>query len=284
VKLKISRCAASPANRIYILDVLGGEGLQTGRGNYEKLRDEVTALMPDQVVFISEKIFHKCCSDLDEVKEFFSSIKDECNASTFPLIFIDGHGDKLYGLVLPSGEYLDWNSLNSHLAEVTLKAGGQSTVIASFCFSMTAVARPSYEEPLPSPFYYGYSDEIAAGVIRQDCSKLIEELLRRGTFDQSGKSIKLYSEYDHVTSLIAPLVAKFTHSQDFSEFHPYLSKNKLRTLLHAEIGAKFGTTKGLNEVLKKALDPKVLLAPILEKAMHNTERRSRLIDELISQI
>lgn len=284
MKFKISRCATSPANRVYILDVLGGEGLQTGRGNYEKLRDEVTSLMPDQVVFMSKKIFHKCCSDLDEVKEFFSLIKNECNASTFPLIFIDGHGDKLHGLVLPSGEYLDWDSLNSHLAEITLKACGHSTVIASFCFSMTAVARPSYEEPLPSPFFYGYPDEIAAGIIRKDCSKLIEELLRRGTFDVSGKSIKMYSEYDHVNPFIVSLIAKFNQPQNFPEFLPDLSKNKLRTLFHAEFGASFGTTKGLNKVLKKALDPKALVVTILEKIMHDTERKSRLIDELISQI
>ncbi len=233
---------------------------------------------------MSKKIIYKCCATLEEVTDFFSLIKNECDASTFPLIFIDGHGDKKCGLALPSGQHLDWDSLNSYLAEITLKACGHSTVIASFCFSMTAVERLSYEKTLPSPFYYGYSDEIAAGIIRQDCSKLIEELLRRGTFDASGKNMKLYSEYDHVTSLVFPLIAKFNKPQDFPEFFQDLSKNKLRTLLHSEIGEKFGTTKGLSEVLKRTLDPKVLVPPILEKAMHNTERRSRLIEELISQI
>lgn len=250
----------------------------------KKVRDEVTALMPDQVVFMYKKIIYKCCATLEEVIDFFSLIKNECDASTFPLIFIDGHGHKKCGLALPSGQYVDWDSLNSYLAEITLKACGQSTVIASFCFSMTAVERLSYEEPPPSPFYYGYPDEIAAGIIRQECSKLIEELLRSGTFEVSGKSMRLYSEYDHVTSLFVPLIAKFNQPKNFLEFFPDLSKNKLRTLLHSEIGEKFGTTKGLSEVLKRALDPKVLVPPILEKAMHNTERRSRLIEELVSQI
>lgn len=284
MKLKISRCTVSPANRIYIVDALGCADLQTGRGKYEKIRDEVLALMPDQAKFISRQVFHVKCISLADIKSLFSSIKGECNLATTPLIFIDGHGHKQKGLVLSSGEFLSWIDLNLLLEGVTLSACGNSTVVASFCHSMTAAERLSFERPIPTPFYYGYADEVKAGVVENECLKIIEELLRTGTFEPARKTIQLYSEYDHVSPLVYTLIMKFLRPQKVANVFTDLSKSNLRASLHKDIGRDFGTTRGLNKVLAKILDPRVLIEPILTGAMHATERRDRLLKEIMDEI
>lgn len=284
MKLTISRSTAAPANRIFLIDFLKDGDLQTGRGKHEKVRDEILAQMPEQAPFISRQVFLRKTRTLNELSDLFKFIKQECNATTSPLIFFDGHGDKQRGLELPSGEFFGWADFNSELEKITSAAAGHSTVVASFCHSMEAVARPPLEKPLSTPFYYGYADEVPAGVVEKECESIIQELLETGTFIESGKTIQHFSEYDHVEMLIAPVLMKFLHPQKVVDKFPDLSKGNLRKLLHAEIGRDFGTTSGLNKILAQAFDPRVLVRSILEGAMHATERRTRLLAEILSGI
>lgn len=284
MKLKISRCTAAPANRIFLIDFLKDDDLQTGRGKHEKIRDEILALMPEQAPFISKQVFLRSAKTLNELSELFKLIEQECNATTSPLIFFDGHGDKQRGLELPSGEFLSWTDFNAALETITIAAAGHSTVVASFCHSMAAVARPALEKPLPTPFYYGYADEVPAGVVEEEGARIIEELLKTGAFIESGKRIQHFSEYDHVEPLISVLLMKFLRPEQVKDKFTDLSKNNLRKLFHEEIGRDFGTTKGLNKVLSKALDPRVLLEPILTSTMYATERRTRLLAEVLQEI
>lgn len=284
MNLKISRCTAAPANRIFLIDFLKDGDLQTGRGKHEKVRDEILALMPEQSPFISKQVFLRKTRTLNELSDLFKFIEQECDATTSPLIFLDGHGDKQRGLELPSGEFLGWADFNSELEKITGAAAGHSTVVASFCHSMAAVARPPLEKRLPTPFYYGYADEVPAGVVEKEGESIIQELLKTGTFVESGKAIQHFSEYDHVEMLIAPVLMKFLHPQKVFDKFPGLSKGNLRKLLHADIGRDFGTTKGLNKVLAQTLDPRILVRSIVEGAMHATERRTRLLTEILSGI
>jgi hypothetical protein len=284
MKLKISRCTAAPANRIFLIDFLKDDDLQTGREKHEKVRDEILALMPEQAPFISKQVFLRSAKTLNELSELFKVIEQECNATTSPLIFFDGHGDKQRGLELPSGEFLSWTDFNAALETITIAAAGHSTVVASFCHSMAAVARPALEKPLPTPYYYGYADEVPAGVVEEEGARIIEELLKTGAFVESGKSIQHFSEYDHVEPLISVLLMKFLRSEQVVDKFTDLSKNNLRRILHDDIGRHFGTTKGLSKVLSRALDPRILIGPILEGAMHATERRTRLLAEVLQEI
>lgn len=284
MKLNITRCTVAPANRIFLIDCLGGMGLQTGRGKHEKIRDEILSLMPEQAPFISNQVFLCKIQNLVEINDLFKLIEQECNAATSPLIFFDGHGDKQRGLALPSGEFLSWADLNFSLEKITLAAAGHSTVVASFCYSMTAVARPSFEKPLPTPFYFGYKDEVKAEVVEKEGEKIIEEVLRAGYFIQADKKIRLYSEYVHAEHLISVLVMKFLRPQEVAGIFVDLSKNKLREMFHKEIGSQFGTTKGLNEILSQVFDPRILIESILTGAMHATERRTRLLAEVLHEI
>lgn len=284
MRITIKQCTVAPANRIYLIDALGESGLQTARSKHETIKDKILASMPDQVPFISKKIFLQKCQTLEEANDFFKVIEQECNATTSPLIFLDGHGDKQRGLALPSGEFLSWDNFNLALEKITLAAAGHTTVVASFCYSMTAIARPSFEKPLPTPFYYGYADEVSAGTVEKECRDIINELLQTGKFVASGKTIQLYSEYDHVRELIASVLAMSFKPEKFVNKFPDLSKGKLRAMFHKEIGREFGTTKGLSRSLSQAFDPRVLIKPILEGAMHATERRTSLLAEVLSEI
>lgn len=240
--------------------------------------------MPEQAPFISKQVFLRKSQNLDEINDLFKLIEQESNATTSPMIFFDGHGDKQRGLALPSGEFLSWTDFNFSLEQITLAAAGHSTVVASFCHSMAAVARPSFEKPLPTPFYFGYEDEVKAEVVEKEGEKIIEEVLREGHFIQAGKKIRLYSEYVHVEPLISVLVMKFLRPQEVAGKFVDLSKNKLREMFHKDIGSEFGATKGLNDILSKALDPRILMESILTGAMHATERRTRLLAEVLREM
>lgn len=283
MKLTISKCKASPANRIYILDVLNSSELQTGVRKYDQVRDEVLCKMPDQAEFIKNQIFHKKCESLESVGSAFEEIKMECNSTTFPLIFIDGHGDKERGLQIASGEFLDWDSYNRHLEEVTYAAHGNLTVVASFCHSMSALEKPGFGKPLPCPFYYGYADEISAGDVEGESKGIIQALLQQGWLDESGKQIELYSEYTHVQLLIAPLIMMFTNPQENVKKFPLLSKNKLREIIQRDM-AKLGQTAGFNDFFSKVMNLPFLAIIFIFSSMHDTERREMFISEVVPQL
>lgn len=280
MKLNISKCQVSPANRIYIVDALGNDELQTGRSKYDAILDSIRAEIPEQADRLKEEVIHRKCRDAESIKSLFSSIKDECNSSTFPLIFFDGHGDKKQGLRLLSSEYIDWKSFNQYLEDITYAAHGNLTVVASFCNSMSALERPSFGKPLPCPFYYGYSDEVIAGVVRDESQLIIESLIKSGKVDLTDKNIELYSEYDHVISLISVLLAKFLQPQKYADNYPDLSKNKLREIIRDDIGAAFGKTAKLNQIVTKAFDISHVIPEIVENSMHDTERKDLLLKEV----
>jgi hypothetical protein len=283
MNLLVSACKASPANRIYILDVLKVDELQTGLRKYDQIRDEVLKKMPEQAEFIRHKIFHKKCHDLNSLKEVLMGIKEECDASTFPLIFIDGHGDKLQGLQVSSGEFLGWGSFNRYLEEITCAAHGNLTVVASFCHSMSALKRPDFGKPLPCPFYYGYADEVFAGDVEAESKGIIEELFQQGWLDERGKKIELYSEYTHVQLFIVPLIMMFIEPQRNVKKFPLLSKNKLKEKLRCE-AAKLGRAKGFNAHFSNVMNLPSLVEHFICISMHKTERRDKLIAEIVSQL
>lgn len=284
MKLNISACQASPANRIYIMDSLSQGELKTGVDKYDKIMETILHEMSDQMDLLEERIVHKKCLDRQSIEEFFDLIKKECNSENLPLIFFDGHGDKEKGFQLSSGEFIDWDSFNKNLEEITYAAQGNLTVVASFCHSMSALKRPSFEKPLPCPFYYGYSDEVSASEVQDEGRLIIVSLIKFGKVDQADKKIKLYSEYDHVKDLISVLLAKFLRPQQNVNKFPELSKGKLRKNIQEYVGREVGVTVGLNKVFTQVFDVSVLIPEVLSKAMHNTERRQRLIEELLSQI
>ncbi|RZL03841.1 MAG: hypothetical protein EOP36_03090 [Rubrivivax sp.] len=266
------------------MDTLKSSDLQTGFRKCDEVRDEVLCKMPEQAEFINSQIFHKKCQDLNSIEAVFTEIKKECNSSTFPLIFFDAHGDKERGLQLSSGEYLDWDLFNLKLEEITYAAHGNLTVVASFCHSMSALKKPDFGKPLPCPFYYGYSDEVLAGDVENESKQLIQALIQHGKLDEKTMKIELYSEYKHAELLISPLIVKFTNPQGSASILPELSKNKLRQVLLRDLAKTFGTTKNFNKHFAKITYLPFLIEYIIRSSMHDTERRSRFIAEVVNQI
>ncbi|MDV2114905.1 hypothetical protein [Alcaligenes faecalis] len=284
MKINISRCTTAPTNRAFFIDALGTEDLQTAKSKHEKMLDEVLSLSPDLQPCISEKNSLFKCTTLKEINQIFDAIEQLCNESISPLIFIDGHGDQQQGLSLPSGEYLNWNDLNLTLERITRAALGQSMVVASFCHSMSAIDKIPSGNLLPTPFYFGYEHRVQAGVVEEESKQIIEELLRSGRFIKSGKEIQLYSEYDHAIPAVCLVLKKFLYPQENAEIYTELSKNNLRKTLHKQLGNELGTTKGLSKAISKALNPKDFLGNFLESYMYNTERRRKLLDEILTSL
>jgi hypothetical protein len=148
---------------------------------------------------------------------------------------------------------------------------------------MSALKAISYEKPLPAPFYYGYLSEISAGDIETEGRLIVTSLLRHGRFDSNGLKLTLHSEYDHAMQQISLLAAKFLRPQEYASDFPELSIGNLRKKLRSDIGREFGRTDGLNRVLSEALDIRKITGFVLSRVMYDTERRTRLEEELVAQ-
>jgi len=280
--MKIARYNASPANRIYIIDALVEGELKTGLSKFERVRDEVLMKMPDQSRYLDEQIFHRKCMSATHFLRIFDEIEGVGDEKTFPLIFIDGHGDKQRGFQLPSGDYVEWGSFNSRLTRITLAAHGNLTVIASFCNSMSSVENLGIKKPPPSPFFYGYDDVVKAGEVEIEGYAIIESLVRGQRFYETGKKLKLYSEYDHALQLLRPLIALSSGNNSALRLYPELSKGNLRKVIQNYIGERAGKTSGVSRVTSDFFKNHAWVRPISEMVTYKTERRERLIADVIS--
>lgn len=196
------------------------------------------------------------------------------------MIFIHGHGEEEAGLQLASGTYVPWSAYLEALGSVTRASRGELTVVAAFCHSMSPIRMLPNTGRLPFAFYYGYDSTITAGEVHDETSRLYSGFLRNGgrTGPDKPTSLKLYSEYDHISQHMLAFVSLYGGLVHGEKAHPTISIRKaIRGVEESWPGAKLG---GVRKFIKEAIKSRELVATVLEKLMYNTERRRRLIGEV----
>lgn len=283
-KLTISRSLASPANEIFIIDCLKSNELQSARLRHEDILDQITFISKPTDRDDRGRIHHLQCQNKQEFKKTFEKIISQCKQGTLPLIFIDGHGDSRKGLALPSGEFINWKYYCSLLNRVTSVTGGELTVVAAFCHSMAIKEMMPPGKRLPFAFYYGYTDEISAGLIQTETTLIHESLLKDGgqqLFEKLEKlTISLHSEYEHVQEILAPILLLAWAPNTLAKKLPELSRGKLRTQYERTSAAKGEPLSGKRKKFNQLIKGSSLASKVIEGTMHNTSRRERLLQEI----
>lgn len=285
-RLSFSRSVTSPANCIFIIDCLSDTDKQSGRQRYDGILDELIGYSTANFDELKRQIIHYRCPSLDQLMRRLNLIQKLGQKGVFPLIFIDGHGDRGKGLMLPSNEFMSWKELLGQLGSITSATGGELTVIAAFCHSMAAIGHLNKSDILPFSFYYGYQEAIPASIVEEETQVIYENLLHQGGLRLRDSSLKIesYSEYDHVIEAIAVAFMLAKDPNYLASKVPELSRGRLRKAFEKALIADGIPLSGATRVFNNAVRSSTLLTEIIKSLMHDTLRRERLISEVVRQL
>ncbi|MCK9814596.1 hypothetical protein M1B35_10785 [Pseudomonas sp. MAFF 302046] len=279
--ITLNMAVASSANTIFLIDCLSPDDLQTARRRDEGIRDELMSLPKKGFQTDSSRVVHLRCQTREDWDRGLNKIRDVCKNGLLPLLFIDGHGDERRGLLLPSGEPVSWEIYLRDLRAITYAARGELTVIAAFCYSLAI--KPMLKgknEKLPFAFYFGYTNEISAGIVEKETRILYESLLRNGggTLQEEILELACFDEYDHAIDAIAHVVMMETAPRTLVAIDPRFSRAKLRAKVGKDLAADGVKMAGYGKVINKVIrNPKALAIKLIEDVMHDTNRRRDFI-------
>jgi hypothetical protein len=281
-RLSFQAAVVSPSNQIYILDALPAEEASAGRRTHVDVLDGVLAQDLDGFAETRRQVHLIECGTAIAFRRALSRIEADCHAGARPLLFIHGHGDKNAGLQLASGEWIGWTAYREALAAVTQTAGGELTVIAAFCQSMTIVSRLPTGGRLPFAFYYGYDGSVSTGAIQDETAALYGAFLRDGgrTVPKTLPRLRSHSEYDHVAEVLTQLCTLWLPPDTVAPGSPRLSKRSLWRRVEEQLRAEGQRLHRVGTVVNTALYDDALLDSVVGTYMHNTDRRRCVIDAM----
>lgn len=286
--VRISKSLSSPASEIFIIDCLGPDDLQSAKRRHEDICDQLSSLSASTIKDDRNHAHHLSCQNKEDIKKSFNKIESICRQGALPLLFIDGHGDAHKGLALPSGEFINWKYYLSLLNRVISLTRGELTVVAAFCHSMAIKETLPKEKKLPFSFYYGYTNEVPAGVIETETKLIHESLIKDGGNrlheSLSDLEISSYSEYEHARELIAYALLIAWDPETLAKIFPDLSLRKLRSQYEKELAKNRIPLSGKRKEFNEITRGKSLVSKIIKELMHETTRRERLLEEITQQM
>jgi bacterioferritin (cytochrome b1) len=282
--ITLAMAVTSSANTIFLIDCLSAEDLQTARRRHEGICDELMSLPPSGFQADTSRVVHLRCQTREDWDKGLNKIRDVCKNGLSPLLFIDGHGDERRGLLMPSGESVSWEIYLRDLRAITYAARGELTVIAAFCYSLAVKPMLKGKKgKLPFAFYFGYANEISAGIVEKETRILYESLLRNGgeTLQDEVLELSCFDEYEHAIDAIAHVVMMQTAPRMLVSIDPRFSRAKLRAKVGRDLAAEGVKMAGYGKAINKAIrNPKALAMKLIEDVMHDTDRRRDFIRDI----
>lgn len=283
----IRRSAFSPANAIFIIDCLNERDLQTGRSRLENLHDLLRSLDPERFDYDKDFVHRFRVSSAVEFAECFDAILTMCTLGIRPILFIDAHGHPQRGLEMPSREFVGWDLLLEKLGGIVKRTAGELTVIVSACHSMKALENMQINGRLPFSFYYGYSSDVMAGVVKTEA-----EMIYRSFFNDGGQSImtathleiECFSEYDHIQDALAVALLMAKAPEILAKLLPQVSRANMRAAYDEKIAKSGKPQSGARKQLNEMLNSGQHAIGLVEQMMHDTARRASVIKDIHAYI
>lgn len=279
----LRRSAHSPANAILTVSCLGTGDLKTDRTRLQGLHDLLLELDPERFEYNRNFVHLFEAKSVAELSAAFHEINEVCDMGISPILIIDGHGDERRGMRMPNGEWVTWNSLLNFFQAIIERTQGQLTVIVAACHSMAAVKLVSSDKKLPFSFYYGYPSKIPAGVVQDETEEIYRSLLLdqgRILVDGHHLKIKSFSEYDHITPILASSLLLSKSPMLSAKIQPELSRNKLNQELSVAMARAHRPLTGTKRRINAMLESGELAVRAVSSRMHDTERLTRLIEDI----
>ncbi len=276
-KITVTNCIVSESDIIFTLNFLTQTELQTASRCHEDIQDIVQENQNTERI----KLFD--CSTRENFNQVKLIIKEYSSKGYSPLIHIHGHGDKQKGVKLPcSNDYITWDEFINFFSEIKSKEGNL-TVIMSCCFSYTIVdlIYQSQKIPLPVAFFYGYKDEIYAGIVQDETKLINDSFLKDGGKDggkslmelmeQNNLSIKKFSEYDYMNELVCIILSEYE-----------IGKMRENVVLSMPKDMASFARKQFNQCIRD--NPLPFIEKISAQIIQNTTRRTMYMNSIKKQI
>lgn len=287
-KLNLPQSVISNVNAIFIIDCLDSDELQTALHNKEHIDD----LLPNEIRE-NHIINRKKCDNLSDFINEIERIYSLCVNGVRPLIHIHGHGNKIKGLQFFSNEFISWHDLMEWFKKITYTAQGETTIVMSSCYSFNVVHAflDKYEKelqiisPVPFAFFYGYHDEIPAGIIDDEAKYISESVIYDGgksIMDNLDKlKISLYSEYDYIDGMLAFVLHMMQSQEPNTSIIADLSAKKFKEQIikkNKDNGIPFKFSRNFLKDIKN--NPMLILEGIVNNAMYDTNRKKMYLEVL----
>jgi hypothetical protein len=270
-KLTIKKSFSSPVTKIYILNFL------------DELESGILRRVKEDMILIANLNSNKSMTDLKFIQSFNIKRESDCNLAIetiiedvkinqeFPLIHIQGHGSKDYGVRCINNGYIEWSKLILFFDKLVRLTKGELTVIAAACYSFELTSIIQGFGKMPYSFYYGYHKAIQLGDMEADLQSLYKNFLANNAdISNSSLNIKVHSEYDNLIVLERALFM-LIYPERASEIG--LSKRALKTKIKLDLPAS-EERKLLNSIIKSPL----LAESVVNNLFHPTKRRDTLIE------
>lgn len=281
-RFRFRRSGFSEANAFFILDCLGVEDLQSGRGRSQGMHDYLLALDPEKYEYNRDFVFHFQTGTAQRFFESLTEIALLCRSGLRPVLFIDGHGHPDKGLRLPSGEHVSWPDLLLHCQLIVQNSGGELTVIAAACHSMEAIKHLEWDGRLPFAFYYGYPSTVSAGAVEKETRVVYESLLRDGGLSamRTPLALQVFSEYDHVMRHIAAALLISSEPAIMAGLIPELSREMVSRVFEENLVSQGMRLAGARKKLNSILNSDQVAVQLARHRMHDTPRLYRFIEDI----
>ena len=114
-------------SRVVVIESLEERETKTGRTNAELLTGELTG------VNSYTPVEYYSCSDVFQFRQLLSQLTEQSSRNNVPLLHIECHGDKDYGLEFSDGTTISWDSLARLIFPLNLKTGCSLMLCLSAC-------------------------------------------------------------------------------------------------------------------------------------------------------
>ncbi len=279
----------SPTNCMYIIDC---SVPSSDMNSAHRLEDDVKIALAK--ISDDDTHYSNIASSIRTIKvgsyTDFMNVKDEIKKlkevhEVNPLVLIYGHGHQTNGLLLPSGEFVNWTGLAGLLNDITILSNGELTVVAAFCYSYCLVElyKNKFNSRLPFSFYYGFVREVSSGDMEECTTRLITSFILDGAeyLNKPSPLLKCYSEYDHIKPIVSIALFLAKKPDELHKANPnlsgYISKGKLKYQLIPMLDMPAGMTR---ELFDKAIGSFLLTEELICSLMHDTDRRKLLLEDL----
>lgn len=235
IKLSLPYSVVSKINAIFILDCINNNEIQIGI----HCEDQIYDLLPNEQLN-NERIVRIKCLDKTSFIEAIDRITNSCKKGFCPLIHIHGHGDKTQGFEVQSKEFIPWYDLVKKFMTITKRCEGETTIFLSACYSYQVVHEflNTYEKQkgvicrLPFGFFYGYKEEVPAGIVDDEAKYIINSILQDGGKNiilNPPKEISLYSEYIYINKYLSYAISAMRKEELDPLTTQDISLKKIRT-------------------------------------------------------
>lgn len=268
-KLTVPDYAVSNSDIIFTLDFLTENELQTAKKCHDDIQD---------ITQSTDRIIKFNCYTKEIFEQVKNTIQDYSQKGFSPLIHIHGHGNKDKGIkISDSNNYISWDEFIDFFAQSKSKEGNL-TVVMSSCFSYRIVdfiyKKYDLNNYLPVTVFYGYENEISAGIVEKEIKIINDSFLRDGgklLMENKSLKIKHFSEYEYMNNVISIIL---------SEHEIGKKRNDLVKSLPKEM--TLFARKYFNENFRD--NPYPLIERLANRIIQNTNDRKRYLDYIKSQI